>query len=206
MAAEDAHRDAFWVITVVGGMSIVRAIDSLSGISLSQWTPESGVILCRFFVFLLTAVRFYIGSNVYFQFVHIEKGHELKFPRRNYVLDFASAILHFSILYAVARNIGSVAEPPFHLASEHFFLFLCAMLLYDWPWYMLSTVYSTAVSIRKWAAYNTFAIFLPCAVLFAAFWLGWVPRPWFELLVAGWIFISSLPDLIRMARAEMPEP
>jgi hypothetical protein len=64
--AEEAHRDAFWVITVVGGMSVARVIeDSLNGLSIAHWTSENAVILSRFFVFLLTSVRFYIGASVF---------------------------------------------------------------------------------------------------------------------------------------------
>jgi hypothetical protein len=204
LAAEDAHRDALWVLTVVGGLSIVKAIDSLESISFSEWTIQNGIILCRFFVFLLTAVRFYIGSNVFFQAVHIEAGHETKFPSRNYVLDFGSAIFHFSILYALASAITVIPHSPARLSDEHFFLALCFMLLYDWAWYLASTSYDTAQSIQKWAWYNTLAVFLPCGAIFFGLQRGVVDRTWFEVLIAIWISISSLPDLIRMAHGKMP--
>lgn len=207
MATEDAHRDAFWVIAVVGGMSIAKAIeDSLSCISIGHWTPENAVILPRFFLFLLTSVRFFIGSNVYFQAVHLESGHQTKFPRRNYALDFGSAIFHFSILYALAANIKMIPTPPVYISNEPFFLFLCAVLLYDWAWYFASAAYDTAPYIKKWAWFNSLAVFIPCAGLAFAFKLGVIDRSWFEISLAIWISISSLPDLINMARGEMPKP
>jgi hypothetical protein len=205
LPVEDAHRDAFWVIAVVGGMSIAKAIeDSLSSVSLSHWTTQNGIILARFFLFLLTAVRFYIGSNVYFQAVHIEPGHDKTFPRRNYALDFGSAIFHFSILYALAANIKTIPDPPVYLSNESFFLCLCAVLLYDWPWYFASTAYDTAPCIKVWAWYNTLAVFVPCACIFIALKYGGIDRSWFEFLLAGWILVTSLPDLLKMARGEMP--
>jgi hypothetical protein len=207
LPAEDAHRDAFWVIAVVGGMSIAKAIeDSLSSVSVAHWTPENAVVLPRFFLFLLTSVRFFIGSNVYFQTVHLEPKHEQAFPRRNYALDFGSAIFHFSILYALAANIKVIPAPPVYLSNESFFLFLCAVLLYDWAWYFASTPYDTAPCIKKWAWYNTLAVFVPCAAIFTAFKYGGIDRSWFELLLAAWILITSLPDLIKMAHGEMPKP
>jgi hypothetical protein len=203
---EEAHRDAFWVITVVGGMSIAKAIeDSLGAITIGHWTPENGVVLCRFFIFLLTSVRFYIGASVFFQTVHIQSGHEKSFPKRNYVLDFGSAIFHFSILYILALNIKTVPAPPVYLSNERFFLALCGVLLYDWVWYLMSTPYTTGPHIMKWAWYNTVAIFLPCSLLFGAFKWQNIDRPWFEFLVAIWISISSIPDLYRMSHGEMPK-
>lgn len=207
MSAEDAHRDAFWVIAVVGGMSIAKAIeDSLGAISVGHWTSENAVILPRFFLFLLTSVRFFIGSNVFFQAVHLERGHETKFPRRNYALDFGSAIFHFSILYALAVNIKIIPAPPVFISNELFFLFLCAVLLYDWAWYFASTAYDTAPYIKKWAWYNTLAVFIPSVALAFAFKQGVIDRPWFEILLAIVISITSLPDLINMAHGEMPKP
>ena len=42
MPVEEAHRDAFWVITVVGGMSIAKAIeDTLGAVSVSHWTART---------------------------------------------------------------------------------------------------------------------------------------------------------------------
>src|SRR5579863_5045147 len=207
MPAEDAHRDAFWVSAVVGGMSITKAIeDSLGSITISHWTFENGIILPRLLLFLLTSVRFFIGSNVFFQAVHIEPGHEKTFRHRNYALDFGSAIFHFGFLYALATTIRTIPPLPIHLLDESFFLFLCVVLLYDWAWYFVSTPYDTARCILRWAWYNTLAVFLPCSALFLIFKYGGIDRGWFEILLAGWIAITSLPDLMKMAHGEMPKP
>jgi hypothetical protein len=119
-------------------------------------------------------------------------------------VDFGSAILHFSILYAVAANIKTIATPPFRLSDERFFLALCLMLLYDWAWYLASTPYDTGRYIRKWALYNTVAVFASCGVLYLCFKAGVMDMPWFEILIALWIAISSLPDLHRMSRGVLP--
>jgi hypothetical protein len=201
--AEDAHRDAFWVITVVGGMSIVKAIeDTIPDLSFTHFTAEIGFVLLRLAVFLITAVRFFIGASVFFQTVHIETGHETNYPNRNYVVDFASALIHFSILYVMALSI-KVIPSALSLLQEKFFLTVCAVFLYDWIWYVVSTSYSTANDIKKWAIANSI-ILAPCILLFLAFRFNGIDRPWYELSVTFAILLLSVPDLIRMTRGTMP--
>src|SRR5713226_9333899 len=115
-------------------MSIIRAIeDTLPQISFTHWSSTTGYVFLRLAIFLVTAVRFFIGASVFFQAVHICPDHERSYPRRNYVLDFASALIHFSILYSLAVSIGSspTSSSIIYLSQEKFFLALCAVLLYD---------------------------------------------------------------------------
>ena len=206
MSAEDAHRDAFWVITVVGGMSVAKAIDQfIAGVSLSYWSLTVGVVILRMIVFLVTVnVRFFIGASVFFQQVHIESGHALKFPNRNYVIDFSSAIAHFSILYWLALGIGTEPISPVFVEHEQFFLALCMVLLYDWVWYALSSASSSAKIIRSWAISNTLTL-VPCVGAFIFFFLGYIDRGWFEILQAVSILLFSFPDMVRMAKGALPD-
>lgn len=205
MPVEEAHHDAFWVITVVGGMSITKAIEyTLGTVSIPHWTSQNGILLARFFIFLLTSVRLYIGASIFFQAVHFEPGHGTRFVNRNYVLDFGSAIVHFSVLYLLALNIKTVPLPPVYLSNELFFLTLGGVLLYDWAWYLASTQYSTGRIIRKLAQFNTWVVFLPCVLAFATFKYWGLDREWFEFLVAVWITLASIPDLYRMKMGLLP--
>jgi hypothetical protein len=204
MPAEDAHRDAFWVITVVGGMSVAKAIEQfITGVSLSHWSLGVGVVILRMIVFLVIAVRFFIGASVFFQQVHIEAGHDLKFPNRNYVIDFSSAIAHFSILYWLALGIGTEPSSPVVLEHEQFSLALCMVLLYDWVWYALSAASSCTKIIRSWATRNTLTL-IPCVIAFILFFLGYIDRGWFEILQAFSILLFSFPDMVGMAKGTLP--
>lgn len=201
---EEAHRDAFWVITVVGGLSVTKALEeSIPVISLSNLTLQSGVIMLRLFVFLILVVRFFIGASVFFHKVHITARHSDHFPKRNYVVDFASTIIHFSLFYWMALGVASVTGLPESPAREQFFIALSFVLLYDWAWLLMSFGYSTKSTIRYWARYNTVTL-VPCLIVFIAFMLGAVDRAFFEISIAIFMFLFGLPDMIRMASGALP--
>jgi hypothetical protein len=85
MSAEDAHRDACWVLTVVGGMALTKALEeALPALNFSQWSNGNLILLLRLFIFCAISTRLFIGASVYFQQVHIEPGHAAKFPESNY--------------------------------------------------------------------------------------------------------------------------
>lgn len=204
MSAEDAHRDAFWVITVVGGMSVAKAIEEfIAGISLSHWSTSNKIVVLRMMIFLVTAVRFFIGSSVFFQEVHIATDHEKQYPKRNYVIDFASAIAHFTVLYWLALGIRVEPLTPPVFAQEQFFLALCAVLLYDWVWFAFSIGRSTLKIIRTWAIGNTVTL-VPCTIAFLLFFFGVIDRGWFEISETLLILLFSLPDMLRMGKGSLP--
>lgn len=204
MSAEDAHRDACWVLTVVGGLALTKALEeALPTIDFSQWSNHDGIVLLRLFIFAAISIRFFIGASVFFQKVHIEAGHETGFPKCNYVVDFSSCIAHFSLLYFMAASITDIPTEA-HLSRQRFFLALCAVLLYDWVWYLVSAAYSTAPKILKWAIPNTIAAGV-CVVAYLGFRFAMIDRDWFEIVLASVILIFSIPDGVRMARGVLPD-
>src|SRR5258708_16330128 len=130
MPAEDAHRDAFWVITVVGGMALTKALEEATGAIKYHNSGTNTLLIFRLLLFGLTAIRFFIGASTFFQEVHIQAGHEKKFPVRNYVVDFSSAIAHFSLLYLMAVNIKEMPTEAY-LSRQYFFLAYLSVLIYD---------------------------------------------------------------------------
>lgn len=204
MPAEDAHRDACWVLTIVGGLALTKALETaLPTIDFSQWSDKDLVVLMRLFIFGAISIRLFIGSSVYFQQVHIEPGHNSKYPKCNYVLDFASSAVHFSLLYFMATNITDVPVATSKLTQERFFIALCAVMLYDWVWFFLSSAYSVAPAIRKWAIPNTFA-FVVYVIAYVAFRYMIFDRNWFEIVLAILTLLFSIPDSIRMAEGRLP--
>jgi hypothetical protein len=202
MPAEDAHRDAFWVITVVGGMSLTKALEEAIP-AIKYHSPVSNtIIIARLLLFALTAVRFFIGASAFFQEVHIQSDHEQRFPKRNYVVDFTGAIAHFSLLYLMAVNIKEV-PPELNLSHQSFFLAYLSVLVFDWFWWLWSLSYSTASKIRKWAVSNSITAMI-CFFLFLSFRYDWIDRTGFEVLLFLATVLFSFPDVMRMARAELP--
>jgi hypothetical protein len=203
---EDAHRDAYWVVTVVGGLSITKALEeSIPVISIARLTSDGAVVLLRLFVFLILVVRFFIGASIFFNNVHLAAGHDKAFQHRNYVMDFASAIIHFSLFYWMASGITSITYSPTSTVGEHFFIALSFILLYDWAWFLVSSGlgYSTAVPIGIWARYNT-ANLVPCLVAFIAFLLGYINRLTFETAIGILVLLFSLPDIVRARLGDLP--
>lgn len=207
VSAEDAHRDACWVLTVVGGLALTKALEeALPVIDFSQWSNREGIVLLRLFIFAAISIRFFIGASVFFQKVHIEPGHDdptTGYPKCNYVVDFASCIAHFSLLYFLATSITEIPAET-NLSQQRFFLALCAVLLYDWVWYMVSAAYSTAPKILKWAIPNTIAAGV-CILVYVGFRSELFDRDWFEIALASAILIFSIPDGVRMARGVLPD-
>ncbi len=202
MSAEDAHRDAFWVITVVGGMSLTKALEEAVPAIKYHSSGSNTIIIFRLLLFALTAVRFFIGASAFFQEVHIQSDHEQKFPHRNYVVDFSGAIAHFSLLYLMAVNIKEVPTES-RLSQQAFFLAYLSVLLFDWLWLLWSLSYSTASKILKWALSNSLTALL-CGLLFLLFRFDWIDRTGFEVLLFVVTVVFSFPDIMRMARAELP--
>jgi hypothetical protein len=188
MSAEDAHRDACWVLTIVGGLALTKALEeALPAIHFSQWSDSNFILLLRLFTFCAIASRFFIGASVYFQQVHLEPGHESNFPESNYFVDFACCIVHFSLLYFMAASIREIPEQVY-LPHQRFLLALCGVMLYDWVWFIFSSAGSTGSVIRKWAIPNTIAaaIYFLCFLMFR---FGQFDRTWFELLLASVTFL-----------------
>jgi hypothetical protein len=203
MSAEDAHRDACWALTVVGGLALTKALEeALPAIDFARWSNSNLILLLRLFVFCAISTRFFIGASVFFQQVHIETDHEKNFTDCNYVVDFACCIVHFSLLYFMALNIRDFPDHPF-LAQQRFFLALCAVMLYDWVWFLVSSAYSTAPIIKKWAIANTLAatVYVLC---FLPFRFGMIDRIWFELFLAVSTILLSLPDGMQLKRGRLP--
>ena len=202
MSVEDAHRDATWVLTVVGGLALTKALEGvLPALEFSQWTDQNLGLICRFFTFLVISIRFFIGASIFFNRVHIEPSHA-EFPKRNYILDFASSTVLFSLLYLMALYIPEVPKDAAFL-HQRFFIALCAVLLFDWIWYAFSYAFDTREKIFNWAFVNTIAAGFSL-VLYASFHEQMIARDNFEIYLAIAILVFSFPDSIRVSRGALP--
>jgi hypothetical protein len=189
------------VLTIVGGLALTKALEeALPAISFSQWSNSNLILLTRLFIFCAIASRLFIGSSIFFQQIHLEPGH----PKGcNYFVDFACCIVHFSLLYFMAANVRDIPELAY-LPQQRFFLALCAVMLYDWVWYLLSYASDTSPIIRKWAVPNTIAaaIYICCFLMFRFGLL--LDRTWFEVSCAVVTFLFSIPDGIQLNKGRLP--
>jgi hypothetical protein len=203
-ASEEAHHDAFWVITIVGGLSITKALEE-STPKLSSIPPnhEGAVILLRLLVYLFIAIRLFIGSSAFFNEVHFNDGHAKRFPHRSYLIDFGSTVVHFSILYAMAVQIPIGAASARFNWQEGFFITLCLVLLYDWAWVFASHAHDNKGIVTSWAVANT-ATLVPCLIAFILLECAVVRRLTFELLLLISIVLLGLPDMIRLNQGQLP--
>jgi hypothetical protein len=183
-------------------MSLTKALEEAIPAITYHASGTNTILLSRLLLFGLTAIRFFIGASTFFQEVHIQSEHEKKFPSRNYVVDFSSAIAHFSLLYLMAAHIKEVPTESY-LSRQYFFLAYLAVLIFDWFWWLGSFSYSTATAIRKWAISNSFTA-AGCFLPFLLFRFDWIDRTGFEVSLFLITIFLSFPDIMRMARAELP--
>jgi hypothetical protein len=77
------------------------------------------------------------------------------------------------------------------------------VLIFDWVWWLGSFTYSTASAIRKWAFWNSVTAG-GCLLIFLLFRFDWIDRTGFEVSLVFITVFLSFPDIMRMARAELP--
>jgi hypothetical protein len=102
----------------------------------------------------------------------------------------------------MAAHIKEIPQESY-LSRQYFFLAYLSVLIFDWLWWLGSYSYTTALTIRRWALSNSVTAAV-CFLPFLAFRFDWIERIGFEILVFFITIFFSAPDLIRMARAELP--
>lgn len=162
MISEGLRKQAFWLYGVIIGLAIKDALEIAIGHlmvppdgSFRDFLPES----TRFWVFLLTAIQFYLGSAWFFDKFHEQLPEETTTnptrtrTRGRYAVDFLFGLSHFLLFFAWAISLDT------HKGHLHLFsILLVVMLLYDWIWCWISRGLDTYSEIRKWSLTNAAVI------------------------------------------------
>ncbi|HZH29625.1 MAG TPA: hypothetical protein VEY11_02445 [Pyrinomonadaceae bacterium] len=148
---EGLHKDAFWLYGIIVGLAIREALtEVLPHIFSTTSIPfEHFLEGVRLLVFLILAIRFYLGSVTYFRDAYICEKAKADYSKKNYFLDFFVGFFHFLLFFALATSIN-IHERPLWL----FPLLLVIVLFYDVPWLIINWSNDTSDLIKMWTAIN----------------------------------------------------
>ena len=165
MSHKTMHQHAFWLYGVLVGLAIKEALagsaphiinlyrgtDGLSG----AWEPEAA----RLFIFLISIIRFYLGSALFFNETYLTADPEAHpHAARSYAVDFLFGLTHFLFFFGLALSIEIHNAPV-----NAYRIFLVFILLYDILWLMAAHYRRR---ILRWAVMNTIMVALAGAVFY----------------------------------------
>lgn len=185
----DLRVQSAWLYGVIVGLAIR---ESLSGVIPQITSPKHDFATwiltleaLRLVVFLVTIIRFFLGSILYFSEVHIV-------PKPFYGIDFLVGIVHFVMFFAWATTITDVAhrEPS---GLSHFGTLGTAILLYDIVWLCACWKSPNRPEIMPWTIIN--AVTTVCCGF--VFFIPWGPDFVFKEQVA--IIFVALVGTIDIA-------
>lgn len=120
----------------------------------------------RTLVVLLILSRQFLTAGVFFDRVYLQPDAAMKFPRRNYPMDFLVCLTELLVAVAASTTVSLESSPPGGLSP--FTILLGVLLLMDVLWLALARAanYSIVPEIAPIARLN-FIVFLVCAALYA---------------------------------------
>ncbi len=155
----------------------------------------------RLLIFVLLAVRFYLGAVIYFSDVY----DSTKYPTKSFGTDFLVGFVHFVLFFGLALTIPIHNPSDPSLSQDGFrtglFLgLLLVVLLYDLLWLVLNRKNSTKENIAKWAYLNLFtviAMMFVYVIVFVVYTVSGSPFDFFtcEAIVLIPLLIASIVDI-----------
>src|SRR5271154_273790 len=117
------HPSASWLNGIIVALAIreglTQVVPRLTNAAHEyNWATE--LQIARVLLFLITIIRFYLGSILYFDAVHISKETAGEYVRKSYGLDFLVGLMHFIIFFAWATTIGDVDHRESYSSLSHF--------------------------------------------------------------------------------------
>jgi hypothetical protein len=199
MTNENVLRNAFWLYSVIVGLSIEEALKSVIP-QIFALAPEQRwefiPAALRLFLFLVLIIRFYLGAAFFFEKVYFsEKASE--YPKKSYNLDFLFGLIHFLIFFALAISIESQQIP-----RRVFQVLLSVTILYDVWWYIASRKYDTRKLIKLWTVVNVITFITAAAFYLSVYSMGYGYLRAEEAAFVP-IFIVSVVDIAELALGKM---
>jgi hypothetical protein len=152
----ELQKQTLWLFGVLVGLAIKEALTDVYDHAVAGEHILGGwVESIRLFVFLLIAVRFYLGAVTYYYNVYGADNADTEYPQKSFRLDFLFNFGHF--VFVCLLGLSAIA----HESNWWMFIVLVVVVLgYDLPWYIASRKLSTKLAIRLWMTVNVVTIFI----------------------------------------------
>ena len=161
----DLHKSAFWIWGVTAMIMREPLAVVIRQVSAAGIASQTAQLVClRTALILLILSRQFLAAGIYFDRVYMRPDSALRFPSRNYPLDFITRLMEMLVAVAASTAAGLDSREPGGLSP--FMIITCVMLLLESVWLMIarSANYSTVPEIAP-VARNNFYAFLLLAVI-----------------------------------------
>lgn len=192
------HQHSFWLFSIVVGLAIrealLRVLPPLIEGPGSPWDHLSEAT--RLIVFLVLAVKFFLGAFAYFDEVYFEPETECKYENKNYGVDFLFGFVHFLLFLALAMSID--ARGP---AGWLFATFVVIVLLYDLAWWFVLWCwkFDCRKRVSLWAFINLLTVLTGVVICGSLVFSGWD-----NLAAERWayapVFVVGMIDIAELVR------
>jgi hypothetical protein len=194
------HPSAMWLNGTIVALAIreglTQVIPHLTSAA-HDFNWATGLQITRALLFLITIVRFYLGSILYFDAVHINEKTSSRYVHKSYGLDFMVGLTHFALFFAWATTISDVGHREKYTALSHFEAVGAVIILYDLVWLFVNWRYDTKQAILPWTCINVVTILICCAVIWVPYGMDSVFTEQFSIAVVSFIGLIDIAGTLR---------
>ncbi len=158
------YQNAFWFYGIIVGLAIREALTKVGPHVIGSSPVEAwqrNLEIWRLILFLLTIIRFYLGSVYYFGRIHFDEGAnntDRSSYKSSYGLDFLLGLVHFLIIFFWSMTI---VEHSVAISGLSLFLLLLALILsYDVIWLFSNKIagLDSVHEIKLWTVVNILSL------------------------------------------------
>jgi hypothetical protein len=193
------HPSAMWLNGTIVALAIREGLTQVvphltSAAHEYNWATE--LQIARVLLFLVTIVRFFLGSILYFDAVHIgDKSSQYR--KKSYGLDFLVGLTHSILFFGWATTIGNVDHRDMSLTLSHFESIGAVILLYDLVWLFANSRYDTRQAIMPWTVINVVTVLICAAIAFIPYGPDPVFKEQTSIVVVGLIGLIDISGTLR---------
>jgi hypothetical protein len=155
ISAPRLHSQASWLYGVLVTLGVREGLSQIIPKLTNHGSEDNWTLFLHVFrltFFLITIIRFFLGSVRYFEQVYLLDYSDEDYPRKQYGIDFLVGFVHFMIFFAWATTIADVSHRD--RGYCHFTFLALAVLLYDVAWLVVNINSDTRRKILKWTLIN----------------------------------------------------
>jgi len=192
----DSHKNAFWIYGVTA--MIMREplsvmVRDLSAKGIADHAVQRECL--RTAVILLVLSRQFLTAGAFFDRVYLQPDSAMKYPRRNYPLDFLTRLTE--MLVAVAASTTVALESSALAGLTPCTVIMLVLLLLDGVWLAVARAarYSTIPELAPMARANILAV-LFCAISYAGIRAAGFGTPVADSLILAEILLLTCLQLV----------